>query len=59
VPFSRLIDEDFLVDLGNAGLHVDVGDDEIWRIERKRHRPQELAVIAIESPDSAAFAHVQ
>ena len=55
MPLAGLIDDEFFIDLRNSGFHIDFGNNEIRCIERKRHRRQELAVIAIESPDAAAL----
>src|SRR5256885_2376515 len=58
MPLTGLSDDQLFVDFRDPGFHIDIGNNEIGRIEWKRLGPEELAIRAIQSPDTAALSDI-
>ena len=57
MTLTGLLQDEVPVDGRLAGFPIDVGDEELRRVEWKGRGPQELTVIAIEREQAAAFTH--
>ena len=58
-PLTGRVDEVILINERLARLHVDLRQEKLGSVVRKRIGPQELARRTIERPDATAFADVQ